>query len=182
MTYKFIIRQGASFVIILNCLFSSCNYNTEEMIDKTSILLPNGKHLVVEKTNKETTAVGVFTNHNYGMSHSFTYKISINPGDINWDGGSGEPKYITFCKDTTYIRYLQEKSIETEYTDSIDHTTKHNHHFEIREVFQKYIDDRYFFKLLGDDYWVEISSEDYFFVKKSGDEYYIPNDNEILLK
>ena len=176
------IQKWIIFVIILNFLFISCNYNAEEIIDKTSKILPNKKHLVVEKINKETTAVGIFTNHNYGTSHSFTYTFSVNPGDINWDGGSSEPKSILFCKDTTYVRYLKEKSIKVKYTDSIDGVIKDKHHFEIHEVFQKHIDERYFFKLLGNDYWAEISSENYSSIQKSCDEYLIPNDNELTLE
>lgn len=181
MTYKFRIWKGAFLLVILNYVCSSCNYNAEETINKTSTLLPNGKHLVVEKINKETTSVGVFTHHNYGTSHSFTYTFSINPGNINWDGGSGEPKNILFCKDTTYIRYLKEKSIKVEYTDSIDDTITYNYHDEIQEVFQKHRDERYFFNLFGDAYWVEISSQNYSSVHKSCDEYPIPNDNELSL-
>jgi hypothetical protein len=145
-------------------------------------MLPNGKHLVVEKITKETTSRGIITNHNYGTSHSFKYKLLLSKEDINWNSGSGEPKNILFCKDTIYIRYLKEKSIRTEYIDSVDNTTKYNYHSEIHEVFQKHIDKRYFFKLLGTDFWVDITSENYSSLKKSCDDYLIPNENELTLK
>lgn len=182
MTYKFCLKKGTYLIVLLNCLVISCNYNTEEILDKTSKILPNGKHIVVEKSTKETTSRGVFTNHNYGTSHRYSYTFLMPKEDINWNGGSGEPKNILFCKDTIYVRYLKEKSIRTKYIDSTDNTTKYNYHSEIHEAFQKHIDERYFFKLFGDDFWVDITSENYSSVKKSCDDYHIPNDNELALK
>ncbi|WP_461629474.1 hypothetical protein [Labilibaculum euxinus] len=181
MRYKFKIKQIAFFALIIISFVSGCNYNSEKNIDKVSKLLPNGKHLMVEKTNEETTAIGIFTKHDYGTTHQFSYKFSIDDGDVIWDGGSGEPKNILFCEDTIYIRYLANKYIQVESTDSINNTSKYDYHFEIKEVFQKHIDKRYFFKLLGDDYWVDILPEDYACRKISCDEYPIPNNCELSL-
>lgn len=181
MTYSSIIKKVAYCVITLSCLFSSCNSETQETLDKTREVLPNGKRLVVEKTNKETTSTGIFTKHNYGTTHSYAYKISVNPGVIIWDERSGEPKSIIFCKDTTYIRYLKEKSIEA-YTDATDTTQSYNRHYETQEFYQKHIDERYFFKLFGTEYWEEISKENYSSIKNSCEVYKIPNDNELSLK
>ncbi|GGX23149.1 hypothetical protein [Aquimarina muelleri] len=163
-------------------IWSSCNSYTEERVDKREKLLLNKKRLSVEKINKETTNVGIFTNHNYGTSHSFTYKLSIQPEGIHWDGGSGEPKHLLFCNDTIYIHYFKEKRIQIEYTDSIDSVMKTKYHFEIREVFQKHIDERYFFKIFGEDFWIDITPEDYAYRKEFCKEYDIPNDGELLLK
>lgn len=182
MMHKFIVKQTAYLVVILSILCSSCNSETQETLDKTREVLPNGKHLVVDKTNKETTSTGIFTKHNYGTIHSYRYKVSVNPGDIIWDEHSGEPKSIVFHKDTTYIRYLKEKSIQTAYIDSTDNTTKYNHHYEIQEFYQKHIDERYFFNFFGTEYWKEISAEDYSSVKNSSTVYQIPNDKELSLK
>ena len=113
--------------------------------------------------------------------HHFTYKVYINPGDINWNGGSAEPKYILFDNDTTYISYLKKKNLKIKYIDSLDGTTKYNYHSEIQTFHQKHIDKRYFFKLLGNDYWVDISLQEYTDVKGYGYEHVIPNDNEYSL-
>lgn len=67
---------------------------------KTSKILPNGKHIIVEKNTKEMTSRDIFTNHNYGTSHQFTYKFLLTEDNISWDGGSAEPKNIIFYKDT----------------------------------------------------------------------------------
>lgn len=171
-------RIKALFLIFI---FTSCNYYDEERIDKTSTTFPNGKLLVVEKTNTESTAVGIFSNHNYGTTHRFTYRFSIKQDGINWDGGSGEPKNIVFCKDTTYMRYLKEKTIITHYTDSISNKTERSQQYETQAFFQKLIDKRYFFKLLGDAYWVDIPFTRYNEIQNTCDEYQIPNDNELVL-
>jgi hypothetical protein len=175
------MKNKLLFILTISYLLNSCNHTTEEIIDKTSNVLPNGKRLIVEKTNKETTSIGVFSKHNYGTSHQFTYKILINPGNINWSGGTAEPKQLIFKNDTTYIRYLKKKRIKIKYTDSLDGAIKYKHQFEIHPFFQKHIDNRYFFNILGDDYWMDISLNDYLDVKKNGDVYVIPNDNEYSL-
>lgn len=174
-----IIKIG--YLLTFVFLFS-CDSEVKETIDKKTELLPNGKRLIVEKTNKETTQIGIFSKHNYGTSHTFKYKISINPGDINWDGGNGEPKHLLFCEDTIYMRSFKEKSVRVEYNDSIDNKEEVKYHYEIKEVFQKHIDERYFFKLFGDDYWIDISQEEYTSKIESCNQYIIPNDNELSLK
>lgn len=162
-------------------LLSGCNSKVKETINKEVKLLPNGKRLTVEKKNKETTHIGIFSKHNYGTSHSFTYKISVNPGNINWDGGTGEPKHLLFCKDDIYIKFLKEESVKVEYTDSIDYQVKDRYDYEIKEAFQKHIDERYFFNLFGDDYWIDVSEEEYTSKNKYCEDYSIPNDDELKL-
>ncbi len=169
-------------VLLIVAFLSNCDSEVKEVIDTEMKLLPNGKRLIVEKTNKETTQIGIFSKHNYGTSHSYRYKISIKPDGVNWDGGNGEPKHLLFCKDTIYIHYLKKKSVRDEYTDSIDNRIKTKYDYEVKEVFQKYIDERYFFKLFGDDYWIDVSPEDYNFDNKSCNKYLIPNDNELSLE
>lgn len=111
MTCKFKIGKQAFLLLVTIILCNSCTYDTQEKTDKSSKLLPNGKHIEVEKSTSSTTATGIFTKYSYGISHSFYYKLSINPGDINWDAGSGEPKNILFYNGEAYIHYLKEKDI-----------------------------------------------------------------------
>lgn len=172
-----------SFFILLVAISAiySCTTKTEKRIDKTNKLLPNGKYLMVEKINIDKTSIGVFTKNNYGTRHSFGYKFSVNKGNVNWNGGSSEPKHIIFCKDSTFIHSLKEKRIKVEYTDPVDNTVKYNHHYEIQDLFEKHMDERYFFKLFGNEYWVEISPDNYILKKESCEEYPIPNDNELSL-
>ena len=182
MKCKFHIIKGVYFILIIIQLLIGCDIKTEERIDKFSKTLPNGKHIIVEKFNKESTSIGIFTSINYGTSHSFKYVFTLPEENIKWDGGSAEPKNIIFCKDAVYIRYLKEKSLSATVTDSTINTTLENNTYEIKEFFQKHIDRRYFFKIFGDDFWEDISSEDYYSMKNSCDEYDIPNDDELLLE
>ncbi len=182
--FKLRIYKKAIHFMSICFLISACHSNTEKVVDKSSILLPNGKRLVIDKTNRETTSTGIFSNHNYGTTHSFTYHLLINPGSVKWNGGSGEPKNIMFSNDTIYIRYLKKKTtrvVRVEDSDSSESASQNNYRIEIKEVMQQYIDNRYFFKLLGDDYWIDISAEKYDEVKKYSEEYTIPNDNELRL-
>ncbi len=166
-----------SFVMLL-CI-TNCTHLRDESTDVTSKMLPNGKHLVVEKINKETTAIGLITKYNYGTTHSFSYKIDLDNGSIKWNGGSAEPKHLLFCNDTIYIHYFRNKWIEEQGTDSLSTTT--NGHYQIHEDYQAFIDKRYFFNLFGDAYWVETTPNNYRKQKAIGNEFEVPNDNELVL-
>jgi len=175
------MKKEIYFIAILILVFSSCTSHTEKTTDKIRKILPNGKNLLVEKTNKDTSSKGVFTKHTYSVSHNFEYSISIDKGDIKWYTEIGEPKNILFCRDTAYIRYLKEKTIRTKNLDSIDTIPTYKYHKEIHETYQKHIDKRYFFKLFGDAFWVDISPENYLVLKENCTEFEIPNDNELTL-
>ncbi len=169
------------FSFVLPFLFNSCRSKTTERIDITNRLLGNDKHLEVQKTNKSTTHRGIITNSNYGTSHSYSYKLTVNYGDVNWNGGTAEPKHLLFCKDSIYIHYLKEKYVPIQTKDSLGDSIKEDHYYEVQNVYEIYIDKRYFFKFFGDAYWLEISSEKYNLQKESCTEYSIPNDNELSI-
>ncbi len=173
--HKSIHLVYASMVLLL--FSTNCTHISNESTDTVSKILPNGQHLVVEKINKESTSIGIITKHNYGTTHSFSYSITLNDEDINWSGGSGEPKHLLFCKDTVYIHYLKKKWVEDFLIDSLD--VERNGHFEIKDVYQKHIDKRYFFKLFGDAYWVETTLKNYMKQKLVCNEFEVPNDNEL---
>ncbi len=168
----------ACFVLLF--VITSCSQLSTENTDIVSKILPNGQHIEVEKTNKETTSIGIITKHNYGTTHSFTYKITLDKMGIEWNGGSGEPKHLLFCKDTVYIHFLKDKWVEEETIDSLNETS--NGHYQIQEAYQVHIDKRYFFKLLGDAYWIETTPDNYIKQKTTCNEFRVPNDNELVLE
>ena len=49
MKSKLKTKKRILLLLLICFLCSACNQNTEKTIDKTSEVLPNGKHLVVEK-------------------------------------------------------------------------------------------------------------------------------------
>lgn len=72
-------------IIGVIALFFSCDERVTERMTKKSIILSNGMHLTVEKTNTETTSIGILTKHNYGTKHTFKYKLKLSENSINWD-------------------------------------------------------------------------------------------------
>lgn len=174
-----LIVKGSILLFLISSIISSCDTKTVKKMDVQTQLLPNGNQITVEKTNSETSFTGIFTKHSYGTTHTFRYIFLINPDNIKWSGGSGEPKNILFCKDTLYMKYLKEKSVSVEYIDSIDNQTKEKYYDTIVEVYQQHVDERYFFNLFGNQYWIDIPSEKYYRKKEECPEYLIPNDNEL---
>ncbi len=181
MIYKIDKVYRHNYILVLCLLAFSCNNSVKETTSEKSVVLPNGIHLTVVKTNKYRTSVGILTNTNYGTTHSYKYNVLLNEPNINWSYGSGEPKNLLFCKDTTYIHYVNKNSYPIKVTDSITNTitTKYTH--KVENMYQKYIDKRYFFNLFGDDFWLDITPERYNKIKNLCSEYVIPNDNELTL-
>lgn len=169
------------FAITIVALFVSCKDEIKETVTKKSEILPNGMHLTIEKTDIRKTSLGLFTNHNYGTSHRFKYRVSVDQGSIDWDFGVGEPKHFLFCDKDVYIHYLNENSYTEESRDSITDISEEVHVIKIENQYQKYIDERYLFKLFGDAYWVDVTEEEYARNKAICSEQAIPNDNELTI-
>ncbi|MCT4582226.1 MAG: hypothetical protein N4A35_12510 [Flavobacteriales bacterium] len=172
-------------VVFLSALFvvfvHSCATETVSKTYVTNKELPNGILLSVEKTNTENTQIGMFTKHNYGTTHSYSYKVIVEELDAVWEGKSGEPKKLVFCKDSLFLLSYKEMLFTNDSLRKIDSTLAYESHYEVVEEFQKYVDNRYFFKLFGDAYWVSIPSSCYQYKKSSCKEYDVPNDNELSL-
>jgi hypothetical protein len=170
-----------SFLIFSIYNLLSCRNETEEIKTIKSIEFGQGQHLEVIKTDKNTTSYGILTNYNYGTRHQFSYDLKIG-NDIEWKGGSQEPKEISIINGTYYLRYLHQQShLKTE-IDTVLQDTTTNVYYTIEEGFQKHIDKRYFFKWFGEDYWVNMDSSTYYSDIKQVEVYQIPNDNELILE
>ncbi|AIY12492.1 hypothetical protein M667_04320 [Cellulophaga baltica NN016038] len=169
------------FAITLIAFFVSCTDKVKETVTKKSEMLPNGMHLTIEKTDIKKTSFGIFTNHNYGTSHRFKYRVAVDQGSIEWDFGVGEPKHFLFCDKGIYIHYLNENSYTEEARDTINDTIEEVRVTKIENQYQKYIDERYLFKLFGDAYWVDVTEEEYARNKSLCSEQAIPNDNELTI-
>lgn len=169
-------------VFILFVTATSCKDEVKEIVTKKSTILPNGMHITIEKTDIETTSIGIFTSTNYSRSHSFKYKANVDEGDITWDFGVGVPKHFLFCDEEVYIHYLNETSYVEEVKDSLNASIEEKRFHKIQNFYQKHIDERYFFKLFGDAYWVDITPEEYTTQKTKCTEQVIPNDNELSIE
>ncbi|WP_375561529.1 hypothetical protein ACE193_02940 [Bernardetia sp. OM2101] len=173
----------SSIVFIMVALFlMSCEQRSEENIKVENITLDNGKYLEVEKTNKETTHIGLITKHNYGTTHSFKYKVNLKENETIWKGKKDqEPKHIIFCQDTIYMHYLEKQFISTQTIDTLTQDTLYGSYFEVKEFFLKNIDERYLNNLLGQQNWKDMSIQEYNTLKQKCKEYKIPNDEELVV-
>ena len=156
--------------IYLTILLSiaACNSQTEVREKIISAELPNGFLIQVKKIDTYTSQIGVVSGHVYGKSHAYSYQFTLSPGRIYWYGGSSVPQEIILCSNEIYIHYLQ--------LDSQGNSGEASK--IIKSHYDKHIDNRYFFKLLGDQYWVTDSALTYKNsnnCKKSD----IPNDREL---
>ncbi|MGB0871010.1 MAG: hypothetical protein ACPG6V_11445 [Flavobacteriales bacterium] len=179
MKFNFSYSSIFISIFILFITVLSCRSETEEIVNSESILLENGKLLEIEKTDRNTSSIGIFSNHNYGVTHQYSYQLTLDD-DIDWIGGSHEPKQILYHNEDVYIRFLQKKRYTISWIDSLTQENKSSFEYRIEPGFQKHIDERYFFKLFGKDYWVNIDSNRYYFQQKDGKEYDIPNDGELI--
>ena len=163
------------FSISLLLLFS-CKTETEVNTNVTSKQLPNNKLLEVLKTEKTATRRGIFTHSDYGSTYSFNYQFTVNKKEVIWkDKGSAVPKTIVFCNDTTYIKYLQKKSVSYQ---QFPNDTIVKYKDTIVEKYDQFIDKRYFFKWFGKVSWLAISKDEYNAKKLRCSEYVIPNDED----
>ncbi len=164
------------FSIIVLLLVISCTTETKTSTNKTKKQLTSEKLIEVIKTEKENTRKGILTGHNYGTTYSFAYQFTINKNKIIWKNmGSAVPKKILFCTDTTYVHFFQKKSIPYQKYPS---DTTMSYKDTIVTKYQKFIDNRYFFKWFGNYSWIDISKEKYNSKKTNCKEYTIPTDND----
>ncbi|WP_291723838.1 hypothetical protein [Bernardetia sp.] len=175
------MRKGIVLIIFVFTALG-CERRIEESVETESKILENGKHLKVEKTNRETTSIRLITKHNYGTTHSFKYKLYLTDDEIEWKGTkSQEPKKIAYCNKTIYLRGIEKNYKQIQTIDSVTNDTLYNSYYEMEEFFLESIDKRYFFKNFGTQKWVNISDSAYKSVIKDCKEYEIPNDNELKL-
>ncbi|WP_338765627.1 hypothetical protein WAF17_02035 [Bernardetia sp. ABR2-2B] len=174
--------KSSIVLIVITVFLMSCEQRSEESIQVENTTLDNGKYLQIEKTNKETTHIGLLTKHNYGTTHSFKYKVSLKEDEIDWKGKKDqEPKHIIFCKENIYMRYLEKLYVPTQTIDTLTQDTLYGSYFEVKEFFLKNIDERYLNNLFGTQSWAEITFQEYDIAKQKCREYKIPNDEELVV-
>ncbi len=179
---KFSSFISISFTLIF---LNACNTEIKSKSYKTKVELPNGKLLEVVKTNSTKEYYGILTNHHYTTDYTYNYKFTVNNDDVFWDGLSSVPKKILFAQGVIYAYSLKENFVPRA-IDSI-HKNKESLKIEkdsilIERVYEKFKDERYFFKQFGKASWITIKLEEYEKIKKMGQEFDIPNDNELKEK
>ena len=164
--------------VISLLIFSNCETKTKTTVNKQTIALGNTAYLTIQKTNIDRTSIGVFSRHNYGTSHFFKYDLHIDKNDIRWQGSMSEPKEVSLYKDNVFLKLLEEKLITNTVKDTLKDSIITRHNYQVKKAYLKHIDKRYFFKLFGDAFWLNIDSTTYHNAKLKGKAFVIPNDNE----
>lgn len=165
------MRLTATWLILVSCLFLlACERREYVTTHEVREEYANGKHVIVKKETTDVESRGGITGTSYSSTHHFDYQVSITPGRIYWEGGgSSEPKYVLFCgEDSLYFHYVRKKSVRDQPDVSASEFIRH-------------VDERFFFKLLGKAYWLNVESEDYQQKQKSCKEFPIPNDDELSI-
>ncbi|MBI3562423.1 MAG: hypothetical protein HY080_11990 [Gammaproteobacteria bacterium] len=145
-----------------------CSCHTEEFEQVYVSESMDGYAIRVKKINSDTIYKGLISGIKYGTSHSYHYSFTLSPGRIYWEHENGVPKELKICSKDLYIYYLQRIFQEQ---SGVLKTIVQPH-------YAKHVDKRYFFKFLGEQYWVTATKADYDSV---GDckSLAIPNDNEL---
>ena len=181
MNIKYIFHLSL-FVLSVICL-TSCETRTEKHFTKQTMKLNDKYQLEIWKENIEETTIGIISGHNYGTVHYFGYAFNLNPGDISWEQPTAEPKNLIICPDVIYLHYMQKKleamnDTEDKPDNIKDSKERKKYEYKIRNFYAQYIDKRYFFRLLGNAYWLNISSTEYYANRKGCERHSVLNDNE----
>jgi len=177
------IKRNVCILLLLALItLYGCKSDSESKSFKKSIELANGKILDVVKTTTSTDYYGILTSHHYGTDNAYSYSFTLDH-DIFWDGLSNVPKKILFAQDTIYIYSLKESYVSIPVDTLPKNTNSISNQKDsifIERVYEKFIDDRYFFKQFGEAYWISIDAETYEKKKKNGQEFNIPTDNDLV--
>ncbi len=166
---KSIIKQ-----LLLNLLIvfsiGSCSCSTKESKKEWTSEAADGYLLRVKKIDSYTSHKGILTGIDYGTSHSYRYSFKLSPGRIYWEGDGTMPKELIICRDELYVNYYRE-TYQLQSDKQI---------YSVQSQYAKHVDKRYFFKLLGEQYWVDAMEEDH---KKAKDckKLAIPNEGEFKM-
>ncbi len=172
--------KKSAIIWLISTLFFACKPEVERYPVSFNKIWDNGMHIQVDKINQNTKMVGLLSKKVYRTTHTYSYSLMVDDGDINWEGGSAEPKHLLLCNDSIYLHSLKLKVQHTDPTDSLS-SRKQAAYYVIEHAYQVYIDERYFFNWFGDDFWVDVSPEIYEQRKVECVEYPIPNDEELNL-
>jgi hypothetical protein len=109
----------------------------------------------------------LITGANYGTTNSYQYKFNIEPDDYEWEGLINQaPLALVFCGDDTYLKV-------TEHLFKLD-SLDDGGHYKDTTLYFKNADERYFFKLFGEQRFMEMDSVTYIGSKEKCGEVSVP--------
>jgi hypothetical protein len=146
------MRPNILFALLL--IFTMCTSKTEVYVTTFNQQYSNGRSIDVTREDRYTKWKGVFTGIDYGGENTFYYSFNVLPDKYAWEGKANQvPLALVFCPDNIYLK-VTERIVKY---DSLYGPA----HFKDTTLYFKNIDERYFFKLLGDQYFAEADSVEY---------------------
>ena len=127
----------------------------------------NGRSVEVVREDRSIRFKGILTGADYGGVNDFQYEFITQPDEYSWKGNMNQvPVELIFCDDDTYLKVTERIA---KY-DSLYGTP----HFKDTALYFKNVDDRYFFKFFGEQYFREADSIDYYSKKLKCKEAQLP--------
>lgn len=162
-------------LVVLAGLLLACREEVREAEKFFEQTTSEGQRLLVTKHDSFTRSVGMITGHDYGTSHRYTYTFELAPDRIEWRGYASEPKELLRCAGALYLRYLTLHQAAAE-PDAGSASVAPS----VVSAVSRHVDERWLFKLLGKQYWVEAPESD---VANSRCQRLcnVPNDGELVL-
>jgi hypothetical protein len=141
-------------IIALLFVLTMCTSNTEVYMTTFHKQYQNGKSIEVIREDKITNRKGIITGLNYGTTNTFHYSFSVEPDEDLWEGAMNQvPLALVFCDDDTYLK-VTERILKY---DSLYGPS----HLKDTTLYFKNEDNRYFFKLFGEQHFQPSDSIEY---------------------
>jgi hypothetical protein len=141
-------------IVIVLFLCTTCTTKTQVYVSTFSTKYDNGRSIDVKREDRYTRWTGYFSKIDYGQTNSFSYSFNIHPDDYEWEGLMNQvPLELIFCSNDTYLK-VTERIVRY---DSLYSAGE----FKDTTLYFKNVDDRYFFNLFGDQYFIAADSTDY---------------------
>lgn len=177
-------------------LLAACTTKTTENSHRSIQDFPQGEQIIVEVLRIHAEQVGVISNITYATTDKYRYRLRFLPNDIRWENSDDEPKQLLICADqSVYLHsvrqqanpfYANQPAVEVKQaagagvqdTQAPVEESKHLEPYLIlKNHYTRFVDQRYFFKLLGDYYWADMSKDEYASKLKECQIYAVPNEN-----
>jgi hypothetical protein len=154
-------------IVVLLFILTMCSHNTEVYQSTFKKKYANGKAIEVVREDRVTKWKGMLTGTDYGGTNTFTYKFNIEPDDSKWEGSYNQvPLALVFCDNETFLK-VTDRIIK--YDSLYGPGT-----FKDTTLYFKNVDERYFFKLFGEQYFVDSDSVSYLQIKTKCNEVPVP--------
>lgn len=150
-------------IILLICvqgLLSSCSENKNEIFSEYQVDIKEDYKVLISSTITKKEYRGAITNADYGSTVNVSYKLRIknkNRTIIDSYLGSEEPKHLLVCPNEIMLHVVGEyynKTNNKEESSEPNTEATEEYKMEVKARYKKLIDERYFFNLLGDVFWI----------------------------